>query len=146
MTDLTPDNIGPKEPPKLYSPKQIVGATFLGSPIAGGIVLAENFRAFGDDAMAKVAMQISVVVMIVAFVLAFYLPERTPNSLLPAAYCGGYLWFANKYQLKRFERHIESGGLKQSNWRVAGIGIACLVAVLAVLFALVMYFPGALPA
>ncbi len=145
MTDLTPDQIGPIDPPKLYSPMQVVGATFLGSPIAGGLVLAENFRAFGDDTMARAAIQISAVVTVVVFILAIYLPERTPNSLLPAAYCGGYLWYAKKYQLKRFEKHIESGGLKQSNWRVAGIGVACLVALFAVLFALILVFPSAFP-
>ena len=95
--------------------------------------------------MAKAAMQISVVVTIVAIVSAFYLPDRTPNGLLPAVYCGGFFWFANKYQLKRFERHIKSGGRQQSNWRVAGIGFACLAGVLAAIFALVLLFPNVLP-
>jgi hypothetical protein len=145
LRDLTPENIGPSEPPKLYSPKQVVGAAFLGSPIAGGIVMAANFRAFGDDARAKVTMQISAALTIIVFILAYYLPERTPSSLLPAAYCGAFLWYANKYQLKRFERHIEAGGPQQSNWRVAGIGIACLIAVLAALFALILMFPDWFP-
>ncbi len=111
--------------------------------------MAENFRAFGNEERAKAAIQISAAVTVALFVLAMFLPDNTPNSLLPGIYCAGYLWFANKYQLKGFERHIESGGAKQSNWRVAGIGVACLVGVfavfLAILFAIVLIFPNALP-
>ena len=143
--DLIPENIGPPDPPKLYSPKQIVGAAFLGTPIAGGIVMAENFRALGNDARAKATIQVSIALTVTVFVLAFYLPERTPTSLLPAAYCGLFLWYANKYQLKPFERHMAAGGPQQSNWRVFGIGVGCLVGVLVVLVVLIVMFPNWFP-
>ena len=107
--------------------------------------MAENFRAFGNDSQSKTTIQISIAATVVVFILTFYLPEKTPNSILRAACYGAYLWFANKYQLKRFERHIEAGGPKQSNWRVAGIGIACLVGISVALFALILIFPDWFP-
>ena len=145
MNDLTPESLDEPRPKKLYSVKQIVVATFLGSPLAGGITLAENFRNLGNEAYAKYSMQFGFVLTAVVFWLAFVLPENTPNSLLPAAYCGLYLFLTNKYQAADISAHFEAGGAKQSHWRVAGVGIACLVGIFVLMFVLILLFPGWFP-
>ena len=41
---------------RLYSPKQIAVATFLGSPLAGGWFMATNYRELGQEALATQAV------------------------------------------------------------------------------------------
>ena len=145
MNDLTPESLGEPQPKKLYSPTQIVAATFLGSPLAGGITMAENFRNLGNEVYAKYSMQFGIFTTFVVLLLSFVLPEKTPNSLLPAVSCGLYLFLINKYQKDQISAHFEAGGAKQSHWRVVGIGIACLIGILVSLFALILLFPEWFP-
>ena len=129
----------------MYSPGQVVAGTFLGAPLAGGLFLASNFRAMGEEDLAKASNQVSFGLTVLTMVLAFLVPEETPNSLIPGVYTAGYYWFVNKTQAKHFEAHIEAGGPKQSHWRVAGIGLACMLALFAAMVALVIAFPDLFP-
>jgi hypothetical protein len=53
---------------------------------------------------------------------------------------------ATRTQGARIEAFLQAGGAKHSHWRVAGIGLAWLVAVLVIIFAIVFALPpDALP-
>ena len=141
MNDLTPENVAKWDAVRLYSPGQIVIAAAIGSPIAGGMTMAQNFRALGDQERAKVVLQLSIAATILVLALAFALPEQTPSSLLPAIYAGAFYYFANEYQREAYTAHIEAGGAKQSNWRVAGVTIAGFFAVFTAVVALAIVLP-----
>ena len=72
--------------------------------------------------------------------------RRVPSSVLPAVYTVTLHQQAKLLQGARFDAHMKVGGLKHSNWRVVGIGLACLVAVVlfAALLGLELAFPGTL--
>jgi len=110
----------------VYSVRQIAVATFLGTPLAGALLLGANFRALGKPASRKPAIIWGVVATVVVMVLAFILPDRMPNSVLPIAYTMGMRQAALQLQGAALTAHAQASGPHQSNWRVFGISMACL--------------------
>jgi hypothetical protein len=128
-------------PTKAYSPGQVAGAAFLGSPIAGSILLASNFVLFGAPHRKWQTIAGGSLATVAVFVLAMLLPEGFPDGMLPAAYTAALLQFAKSTQAIDFEAYVASGGLKHSNWRVFGIGVFWMLIVLAFFFVVLFYLP-----
>ena len=133
--DATPN------PAKLYSPGQMAWATFLGAPVAGCLLLAFNNWRLGNQSSARVAVAFGVVSTILLLVLAFVLPEKFPNKVIPAVYTIGMFHAAKSLQGNAFESHVARGGATASTWKATGVGVMCLVGVLVVIFAAFMILP-----
>ncbi len=120
---------------KLYSPTQIVVATFFGALIAGSWMFAENCRHLGQSDKRRLWLMLGAVGTLIMLALAIALPEDTPNMLLPV--CSAMLMnqMVGQFQKAAFDEHMQAGGLKQSNWRVAGIGL-CGMAITGVIVVL----------
>ncbi len=127
--------------PRLYSVGQITGATFLGGPLSGGVLLALNYRALGEPARALKALVAGAVAMVVLVALIAVLPEGVPNGVIPVAYTIAMGQIAHSLQGARIAQHLEAGGAKGSHWRTAGLGCGGLV----VFFVLAMAVLLALP-
>lgn len=119
---------------KLFSVRQIAVATFLGTPLAGALLMAENYRALAQPQKRKHALIGGVAAAVGVVVLALILPDRFPNSVLAVAYVLGTRAAADRAQGAEIAAHVAGGGAHQSNWRVVGIGLACLAGFLAVFF------------
>ena len=128
-------------PEKAYSPGQVAGAAFIGSPIAGCILLNSNFLLFGAPNRRRGILIGGSLATIAVFVMAYFLPEDFPNALLPACYTGAIQQFAKHTQAADFEAYIASGGSKHSNWRVFGIGLFWMLTVLILFFAVIYFLP-----
>jgi ABC-type transport system involved in multi-copper enzyme maturation permease subunit len=128
---------------RLYSSGQITLATFLGMPIAGAWLMARNYQALGVDAFAQ-AVTFGIIGTLVVLVLAVVLPESTPNVLLPIVYTFIVQAIARAKQGVSFQAHIANGGLKHSTWRVTGIGLVFLAAVVLVFVAVLFMIPESL--
>ena len=79
---------------KLFTQKQVAVASFLGSPVAGGLLMAHNANATGQKNKNRY-LYISVAATVLLFAVASVLPERKPgNYILPlcAAFAMGY-WY-----------------------------------------------------
>ncbi|MEO7033178.1 MAG: hypothetical protein ABI548_04935 [Polyangiaceae bacterium] len=126
----------------LYSPGQVALATFLGSPIAGCWLLAANYAVLGERDARRRTLVYGAIATVVVLAIAFVLPEHVPNVVLPAAYTATLREIANRRQGKLFNAHIQRGGRKHSNWRVAGIGLAWLAAVLVAVVIVLLVLPG----
>jgi hypothetical protein len=120
---------------RLYSPVHVAWATFLGSPIAGCILMAINYWRLGEPKSGRLAIVYGVVASSCLCALGFFLPERFPNSILPIAFTWGMYGIAKSLQGDSMNRHINNGGLKASGWRATGVGLLCLVGILVLLFA-----------
>jgi len=118
---------------KLFSLGQIMLATFLGAPLAGSLLVAQNYRVLQKSSAAWQSIAYGVVSTVILFIIAFLLPEKFPNSLLPVIYCFAMRQLVSYLQGDAITRHYSSGGTKGS-WLVA---ILLGVASLAVLFAFV---------
>ena len=117
-------------------------ATFLGAPIAGTLLLAANFRKLNQTGTADKTVFLGAISTIAVMVVAFLLPEGFPNYILPLAYTGIMSWIVKEIHSAGYDKHIRQGGAKGSNWRVAGIGFACLVGIFVVIFILLMLIPS----
>jgi hypothetical protein len=128
-------------PTKVYSPGQVAGAAFVGSPIAGCILLASNFSLFGAPDQRRRALIGGILATIAVIALGFFLPPDFPNAVMPAAYTTALLYFANRTQASDIEAFIASGGSKHSHWRVFGIGLFWMLVVVILLFTVIYFVP-----
>ena len=137
------DDVDEAPPYSLYSPTQVFAATFFGSLVAGLWLLAENYRALGDDKAFNNTLIGGAVAVVLFIAFAIFVPEDVPTSGISIGISMGALVAAKRLQGDIFENHQMAGGQQQSNWRVAGIALACLIAVLVVIATGVFLFlPG----
>ncbi|HEY4330552.1 MAG TPA: sulfite exporter TauE/SafE family protein [Phycisphaerae bacterium] len=115
----------PTAPPKyrIYSPKAVAIATFLGSTVAGGAIMAINYWRWGQKRRAWVALLSGCAVLGLIIWLAMVLPGNIPNAayiLVPSFLIYGV---AQQYQGKNADAHWRNGGQPASNLKGAGIGL-----------------------
>jgi hypothetical protein len=125
----------------LYSPGHIAWATFLGAPIAGFVLLALNYRRFGNSAAANLALIAGLIGTVLVLAIASVLPDSFPNSVLPAAYTFGMYLSVKSLQGNEYEHRLANGGIKGSGWVATGIGILSFVVILVALLAVVLVSP-----
>lgn len=123
---------------RLYQPGQVLLAAVLGSPIAAGWLLAQNFRRLGEPSRARRAFVVSVLVTLL--MIAFGAAGAQEGGvrffgMLLSLSCYQY---AKTAQGRRVVMHQAAGGRPESWWRALGVGVAVMVALVVayVLFAL----------
>lgn len=132
-SDLTGPPPGAAEgafPGPLFSPRQMLAAAFLGSLLAGVVLLQANYRAMGRAAAATKALLLGLLASAALFVVAFALPDRIPTSPLNIAAALTFYKLSDTLQGPAFFKHRGAGGPVRSNWLVFGIIAAAVVAVL----------------
>jgi len=130
----------PKEPIpnyRLYTPEQVSGATFLGSAIAGAILMRSNYARLGQQSKATISLVVGVLVTAVVIVLAMLLPENTGYGI-PLIITVIYFSVAKKDLGDLVASHLQAGGERESGWKTAGIGLACMVLVLGIIVGLII--------
>jgi hypothetical protein len=116
---------------KLFSAGQVALATFLGAPIAGCLLLAQNYHALREVRSARRPLVVGGVSTTLLFILAFFLPEKSASLALPA--CIGMYIYAKQQQGAAIDDYLKAGGRKGS-WRVTIIVSLGCPAVLFILF------------
>ena len=125
---------------KLYSLGQIMLATFLGAPLAGSLLVAQNYRVLQKSNAAWRAITCGLVSTILLLIVSLLLPERFPNSLLPVIYCFAMRQLVSYLQGEAIVRHFSLGGAKGS-WLITIVfGIASLLVLCAFVFAAFMLY------
>ncbi len=123
---------------KLYSQKAISVSTFIGGPLAAGILIRRNFINLGKDQQGKNALYIGIISTIILFGSMFFVPEnimeKMPNMIIPAIYTGIIYFLVDKLQGVELKDHEANEGSFYSGWNSAKVGLLSLVAILAVLF------------
>lgn len=123
---------------KLFSVWQITLATFLGTPLAGSLLLARNYQVLGKSGAAWKSFAGGVVSTIILMLIAFWLPENFPNAVLPVAYCFGMRQLVEYLQGDVISHHLKSGG-RQGSWVITvAVGLGCLVLIFVFIFALLV--------
>jgi hypothetical protein len=116
---------------KVYVPNHVGLAAFLGSPMAGAWILGSNYAALERYADRTRALVIGFVATVALFALASLLPEGAPGSFIAIGYAIGLRELAKHLQGKDIDRVLSTGGTKYSAWRAAGVGVVCLVVIVA---------------
>lgn len=121
---------------KLYTPAQVTLATFLGTPIAGMYLLSTNRRRMGHAGQATTTLLGGVGVTVLLIVLAIVLPESVGRAV-PLVTTIAVSQYARIDQ-PLLDAHLARRGQKESSWKAAGFGLAGMVALLAILFAVIL--------
>ena len=142
--------LGPTPKPKLYSVVAIDVATFVGTWLAGSILISRNYSRLGDLNAARKALVVGIAGTIALGVVIFSIvvPERADRLVgLVSEFVqvATIHHFTSRFQGAALKSHAASGGDFFSRWRALGIGLLVLPAVIALLIGLAIMFPN-LPA
>lgn len=130
------ENIFPERPTsKLYTENAIRIATFLGGPLIAGYLIADNYKQLGETEKIKTTWMIAIIATVLLFVIAWFLPEKTPPYLLPIPYTVGAYYLAQNLQGAKIKAHIAAGGQTWSIWRAVVAGLVGFVIIVAIVFA-----------
>jgi len=136
-----PVEAGPDAPRyELYSPQQVGLAAFLGAPIAACWFIAHNYRNLGNRQASSLWLLGGMIATVALLAICFYLPDGFPNQLIPITYVFALLYATRKLQGEAVARHLTAGGRLGSWWAVVGVGLMCLVSIIAVIFGIVFAF------
>lgn len=119
---------------RIYNSRQIQAACIIGSPIVAGLLIAHNFRKFGNNQKSLLWIVLGIVWTGLLIGLGSLLPERLASSTgMVVTFINGALIYqiVNKIQGDKINEHFENDGDKGSNWIVAGM-IICVVAIFAI--------------
>ncbi|MBK8810504.1 MAG: hypothetical protein IPN69_07170 [Acidobacteria bacterium] len=135
MTEEEKPNL-PEITGNLFSNFQIALATFIGMPIAGSILLAQNYRNLGRAGSGWQTLILGLVSTIVLFIIAFLLPDGFPNFILPMAYT-----IAMRQLVEYLQGDVIAN--QKGSWAVTvGVAVGCLVLIMALVFgAIVLFVP-----
>lgn len=129
----------------LYSPGATGLATFLGGPIAGTAIMAMNYRRLGRSASATKTILWGVLGTAGLIALSFAIGNRAPGLSLAIVPVVVVLQLARSLQGETFSRHKVAGGKVASMWKAAGIGIASMVGLLAIIVSIAVAADLAFP-
>ena len=119
------DNIPPY---KLYHPGTIAAATAMGSPLAGAIIMALNYRRLGQPKAAWCTIMIGIILTILVIALGLTVFKSIPRQFIILTEGLGAYFICKVLQGQAFEQHMKSGGVRASGWGALGITIiVCLV-------------------
>lgn len=131
---------GPHAGTVLYTPNQILLASFLGAPIAGVILMAVNEQRLGRPKGVLTSLAIGVALTAVVLGLAFVLPDNFPGLPLSLLGMGAIRALVQMKQADAVARHLQWGGRKGSGWVAAGVGVLGGVIVIVVAVAVALLY------
>ncbi|MGE4287547.1 MAG: hypothetical protein AB7E36_02570 [Salinivirgaceae bacterium] len=131
--------------PKVFTNKAISVATFFGGPIAAGLLMAKNFKAFGNETAARNSVFWGIISTALLFAGLFSIPEpivdQIPNSLIPGIYTLIIALLVEKLQGQQIKEFIAVEGTKASNWLAARYGLLGLLIMGALIGIMIFAFP-----
>lgn len=123
---------------KLYSLKSIALGSFIGSPLAAGYLISENYKALNEPDKARNTIITYIIATILLFIVLFLIPEeildKVPSFIIPIIYTAIIGVIVEKQQGAILRSHEENGNELYSGWRAAGIGLVTVVIIIALVF------------
>lgn len=124
----------------IYSPGQVVAGTFLGGPVGLIYFLRANFITLGNERLAKMSLAGGAILMLALWVLLLLLPAGFPSFPITIAYMVVGQQVAIKHQMTRQAIGASTLYRCESNGRVVGLGLLCLVASLVLIMGPLLLF------
>lgn len=116
----------------------IAWGAFLGSPVAGGILIVFNYYRMVETLSGHLALFSGFILPASLMVVTCFLPDDFPNSLVPISYTFGMYQATKLLQGDDYSEYLVRGGDKGSAWGATGIGLICLLIVGVLLFAVIV--------
>jgi hypothetical protein len=118
----------------VYSPRQIGVAAVLGSPLAAAWFFSRNYAALGDEPLSRRSIWLGIAATIGVGAIAYQLPAKVPNLLLPLLYCAAIEQYASWCFKAKYEKHLSEGGPKGSWWMVVWFSLVICMILVALVF------------
>jgi len=115
-------------------------ACLLGSPLAAGWLIASTYRGTGDRKKEQLSLILCAVATIALMGIGFVLPAHTPRTPLSVLVAIVVMQIAKHFLGPVIENRVASGAPKGSWWMVVGVGVLCMIVVLAVIAGIVFVF------
>lgn len=117
----------------LFDANGVAGATLFGTPVAGGSLMALNYRRLGQGFKAMITLIITFAVTTLAILIGWNLP-RGASFPIGLALLFGMRWSAQHLQNSAVKEHVERGGRLGSNGAAFGLGAVACAAIFLALF------------
>ncbi|MBH0077039.1 hypothetical protein I6F48_16050 [Pseudoalteromonas sp. SWYJ118] len=111
----------------IYSPGQIIAATFIGGPLAAAYFLKKSFESINKNDLAKKTFYGYLILSAIIIVISPFLPDETPNMLIPIAYLIPVVMILKEHYLTKTQISDSEEYEFESNWKVFGISLAAIV-------------------
>ncbi len=120
---------------KVYEERKVYIATFIGGPLVGGYMIANNFKCFGDLKRVRQTWIFTAVIVLFLLIGGFLLAKsKVPRLSIPFVYSFLAYVIAKYYQEKQINRHLDQGG----GWY--GWGRTILVALIGLAITMLLSF------
>lgn len=124
---------------KYFTEAQTNIATFIGGPMAGGLLIYKNFLKLERKKEAQVALSVTFLLTISMAVFAFNIPEEIFDKI-PVTVFSSFYTIISAIVFRRFLRaelkqKNEEGAGKSSHWLAAGFTLGGLIINLIILYA-----------
>jgi hypothetical protein len=119
-------------PYKLYDHRAVFVATLFGSPLAGSIFMALNYRRLGKARAAVTILIVGILLTWLGIAAGSAIPGQ--SLILPILLVGGMMYLAKALQGDSVEEHVRLGGRVGSRWIAFGVGLAVGVVVVLIMF------------
>lgn len=120
---------------KVYTPKMIRVATFLGGPLIAGYLIAENYNIFDDSRKEKMTWVYTVGFLMVLVAVIIFIPfgNNSPKYIIPLLYSWACYSLVQYLQGRSIDGHIKAGGVAHGWGRVILISLIGAVVTAAIL-------------
>lgn len=108
----------------VYSPGQIIAATFIGGPLAAAYFLKKSFESINKNDLAKKLFYGYLILSAIIIVVAPFLPDETPDMLILIAYLTPMIVILKEHYLTKTQISDSEEYAFESNWKVFGISLA----------------------
>jgi hypothetical protein len=109
---------------KLYNESSVVIGTFLGGPLVGGYLIAQNFKALDEPSKIGKTWLIAILVFVLLLSSSFIpVLDQVPVIVYSFAYCVAAHRAVSVLQGNRIQMHQTQGGRIHSTWRAVAAGI-----------------------
>lgn len=124
---------------KYFTETQTNVATFIGGPMAGGILIYRNFLKLERKTEANIALSLTFLLTLSLVTFVFNIPEKLYDKIPAMAYSSIYT-LISAFVFRRFlmtdvKQKLEDGAKKSSLWIVASFTILGLIINLIILIA-----------
>ena len=123
---------------KVYTERALRIATYFGGPLVAGYFLSENFKLFNEEDFSR-RLQLGSILFAIVFVeIVMLIPDsvfdKIPGVWLPLVYVFISYGIYSKYQDKRVEKFLNSGGEKQSIWNIIAVTLIGMIITFAYIY------------
>lgn len=124
---------------KIYKEREIIFGAYLGGPLVGGYMLAENFKVLQQRDKVKKTWLFTILITFIMLGIAMILPDSInfPNFLFPLIYTFIGVLVFNSYQKTKVQAHIQANGAVHSWGRTIGVSIIGLAIFVSIVLCIV---------